>query len=226
MNVLVVAVHPDDESLGCGGTISRMAKEGHNVFITILGEGVTSRYDKREDADERIIRRLHKESYQVAEFLGAKDLFIHNYPDNQFDTVPLLEIVKTIEKVVDKTKPCIVFTQHGGDLNIDHAITFRATMTAIRPLKNCPVKEFCAFEVPSSTEWAFNRFASGFKPNLFFDISKTLDMKIQAMELYMDEIQPFPHPRSAESLRITAQRWGSVIGIEYAEAFELIRSTR
>lgn len=224
--VLVVAAHPDDEVLGCGGTIARLAKEGCDVYIGILGEGITSRYARREQANRSLVEDLHARSRRAGELLGAKDLFLQSLPDNRFDTVALLDIVKIIEEWIDKLQPEVIYTQHGGDLNIDHALVYRATLTATRPLAGSPVKELYAYEVPSSTEWAFSQFQPPFQPNVFVDISSTLDVKIQAMRLYDDEIRRFPHPRSPEALEAIARRWGSVAGFECVEAFEMIRSLR
>lgn len=226
MKALVVSAHPDDEVLGCGGTISRLAHDGHDVYITILGEGITSRYQQREDADADLIEALHSRSRQVAEMLGAKDLFLYNLPDNRFDTVPLLDVVKIIEDLIGELEPDVIYTHHNGDLNIDHVITHRAVLTATRPMTHYPVREIYAFEVLSSTEWAFQCFKPAFRPNVFMDISDTLEIKIQALALYESEVRDFPHPRSSKALEAIAHRWGSVVGCEAAEAFELIRAIR
>jgi len=226
MIVLVVAAHPDDEVLGCGGTIARLVKEGHDVYISILGEGITSRYRQREQADQALVKALHDQSRQVVELLGAKDLFLYKLPDNRFDTVPLLDVIKIIEELVERLRPQVVYTHHGGDLNIDHSVVHRAVLTATRPMQGQPVREVYAFEVPSSTEWSFQRFESGFRPNAFMDITDTLDIKVQALSLYDTEVRSFPHPRSPEAIRAIARRWGSVVGCRAAEAFELIRSVR
>jgi len=226
MGILIIAAHPDDEVLGCGGTIGRLRQEGHELFVAILGEGVTSRYAQREEADKKLLEELQEKTRDVATILGAKDVFLYNLPDNQFDTVPMLNIVKIIEELVYRLRPEVVYTQHGGDLNIDHTVTFRATLTATRPMAGCPVKDLYAYEVPSSTEWAFQRLETAFQPNVFVDISATIDTKIRAMQKYDSEARKFPHPRSPEALRAIARRWGSVVGFECAEAFELIRSVR
>lgn len=226
MNVLVIAAHPDDEVLGCGGTAARLAQEKHDVFIAILGEGITSRYPNRQDADPAAIRALQARSRQAAELLGAKDLFLHSLPDNRFDTVPLLDVVKIVESLVEKLRPEIVYTQHGGDLNVDHVVTFRATLTATRPMAGRPVRAVYAYEVASSTEWAFQQFSPVFRPNVFVDIRATLETKIRAMQTYESEARPFPHPRSPEALRAAAQRWGSVVGLPAAEAFQCIWEIR
>ena len=120
MTVLVIAAHPDDEVLGCGGTIARLAQDGHDVCIAILGEGITSRYEQREQADQTTVEALHARSWQVAELLGARDLFLYSLPDNRFDTVPLLDVIKIVEELVECLQPQIIYTHHGGDLNIDH----------------------------------------------------------------------------------------------------------
>jgi LmbE family N-acetylglucosaminyl deacetylase len=226
MNVLVVAAHPDDEVLGCGGTIARLAKEGHEVYIAILGEGITSRYQQREQADTLLVEALHSDSQRVADFLGAKQLFLYALPDNRFDTVPLLDVIKIIEDLVEHLQPHVIYTHHGGDLNIDHLVLHRAVLTATRPMAGCPVKDIYTFEVPSSTEWAFGQFQPAFRPNVFVDIHNTLESKVQAMEFYESEARPFPHPRSPEALRAIARRWGSAVGLEAAEVFELVRSVR
>lgn len=226
MRYLVIAAHPDDEVLGCGGTIARLIQEGNEIFLAILGEGVTSRYARREEAEKRLLEVLQEKTRHVAAILGVKDVFLYNLPDNQFDTVPMLNIVKIIEELVCKLRPEVIYTQHGGDLNIDHTITFRATLTATRPMVDCPVKELYTYEVPSSTEWTFQRLEPVFRPNVFVDISATIDEKIQAMQKYDLEAREYPHPRSPEALRAIARRCGSVIGFECAEAFELIRSVR
>jgi LmbE family N-acetylglucosaminyl deacetylase len=226
MTVLVIAAHPDDEVLGCGGTIARLARKGHDVYIAILGEGVTSRYQQREQADHALIEALCARSRQVAELLGARDLFLYNLPDNRFDTVPLLDVIKIVEELVVRLQPRVIYTHHGGDLNIDHLVVHRAVLTATRPVAGCPVREIYAFEVPSSTEWAFEQFYPTFRPNVFVDTSTSLETKVQAMALYESEARPFPHPRSPEALRAIARRWGSAVGVEAAEAFELVRSVR
>jgi len=222
--MLVVAAHPDDEVLGCGGTIARVAA-AQPVYIAILGEGVSSRYESRADADP-LIERLRVQSRDVAASLGAKEVVLLGFPDNRFDEIALLDIVKRIERLLGEVGPRSVFTHHPGDLNIDHAITFRAVLTATRPVPGAVWRELYTFEIPSSTEWAFQRFEPSFRPNVFIDISTTIDEKIRAMDHYEGERRMFPHPRSPEALRASAQRWGSVVGLEYAEPFELVRSVR
>ncbi len=217
--VLVIAAHPDDEVLGAGGTMARLAREGHAVHVLILGEGATSRHAVRTDADPAETARLVAQSARAGAHLGVREVRHCGLPDNRFDTVPLLEVIKPIEAELARLRPETVFTQHGGDLNIDHAITYRATLTAARPLPDSSVRALYAFEVNSSSEWAFQQFAPAFRPSVFFDIADTLAAKLAAMAEYEGECRPFPHPRSPEALTTQARRWGSVIGCAAAEAF-------
>ncbi len=223
MNVLVVAAHPDDEVLGCGGTMARLAREGHEVSVAILGEGMTSRFDARAKADPDLLETLHRHSRRAMALLGAREPFLYGLPDNRFDTVPLLEVVKIVEELVAKTGPDVIYTHHGGDLNIDHAVVHRAVLTATRPIGEAAVREVYAFEILSSSEWAFGQPNTRFHPNVFVDISATLELKYQAMEVYESEIRQFPHPRSIAAIRALAQRRGSTAGWTAAEAFRLLR---
>jgi LmbE family N-acetylglucosaminyl deacetylase len=224
MKVLLIGAHPDDEVLGCGGTIARLVQEGHEAYIAILGEGITARYASRDKAHPKELAQLHEKARAAAKTMGAKDVALCNLPDNRFDTVPLLEIAKTVEGLLERFDPDVVYTHHEGDLNIDHVITHRAVLTASRPNRKCRIKRVYAFEIPSSTEWAFQAYGSGFHANVFVDISKTLNLKICALEMYDSEVCEFPHPRSRKAVQAYAWRWGSVVGLEAAEAFELVRA--
>lgn len=217
----MVAAHPDDEVLGCGGTIARHAKGGDEVYILILGEGVTSRGVEAEEMRGKI-EELRRNARGAAAILGAKKIFTFDFPDNRFDTAPLLDIIKTIEKVKKEVDPEMVYTHHAWDLNIDHQVTFKSTLTAFRPLKGERVRKILSFEVPSSTEWVAPG-AGNFIPNLFVDISKTLNKKIEALKAYKGEIREYPHPRSPKALKTIAERWGSSVGLRYAEAFVVVR---
>jgi LmbE family N-acetylglucosaminyl deacetylase len=226
MNILVVAAHPDDELLGCGGTAARLAREGHSVYLSILGEGITSRHKERAQADGSAVEALRCASQRVADLIGAKDLSMHGLPDNRFDSVALLDVIKIVEELVARWRPEAVYTHHAGDLNVDHRVLSQAVLTATRPMEAHPVRDVYTFEIASSTEWAFQQLAPGFRPNVFVDISATLGTKLEGMRQYESEIRTFPHPRSSEALTAIAQRWGSVAGCKAAEAFELVRSVR
>jgi LmbE family N-acetylglucosaminyl deacetylase len=222
---MAVVAHPDDEVLSCGATLARLSTEAE-VHIRILGEGLTSRYASREAAAAAEVSRLWEDARDVGRLLGAKSVEGAGLPDNRFDTVALLDVIKRVEAWLAEIVPDTVYTHHPGDLNIDHVITARAVLTATRPVAGCPVREVYMGEVPSASEWAFQSFAPVFRPNVFVDVSETIETKIEAMRRYEGEARAFPHPRSAEALRAIAQRWGSVAGVTHAEAFELVRSVR
>ncbi len=222
--ILVVAAHPDDEVLGCGGTIAKLINEGYQVYTLILGEGITSRDEKRNAKKRgREIKELRKQVYTANEIMGVKKVFIYDFPDNRFDTVPFLDIVKIIEKLKNKLKPNIVFTHHEKDLAIDHQIVYRAVITAARPLKEETVKEIYSFEIPSSTEWCY---PLRFSPDVFFDISKSIGIKLKAIKKYKTELREFPHPRSLGGIKLNAEYWGMRTGLKYAEAFQAARIIR
>ena len=219
--VLVVVAHPDDEILGCGGTVARLIKEGSEAYTLILGEGATARYDKKNGGKRRKeIIELKKQAIEANKIIGVKKVFFFKLPDNRFDAVPLLDIVKIVEGVKEKIRPDIVFTNYKNDLNIDHQITYQAVITATRPLPDERVKQIYSFEVMSSTEW---NYPLTFSPNIFFDISKTIDLKVKAMRKYKTEIREFPHTRSLEGVRLNAKAWGMKVGLKYAEAFKVAR---
>ncbi len=222
--ILVIAAHPDDEVLGCGGAIARFAVEGCEVYTLILGEGITSRDPSRDQhkRDEEI-RELKKQAEDANKILGVKKIYTFDFPDNRFDTVPLLDIIKTIEKIKEDIKPGIVFTHHNGDLNIDHQITFKAVMTAFRPINDESVKEIYSFEIPSSTEWNAPSLSTYFMPDYFVDINKSLEIKINALKEYESELRDFPHPRSLKAVELNAKYWGVKMGFKAAEAFKTVR---
>jgi len=224
--ILVLAAHPDDEVLGCGGTIARLAEEGKEVHIAIFGEGITSRAELDKMAIEQGLQQLHSQAQQVANLLGARSCTLFDLPDNRFDSVPLLEIVHRIESLLTRLQPATLFTQSGADLNLDHVLLHRASLIATRPQTGQCVCDLFSYTVASSSEWAFGQFAPPYQPTLFVEIEPWLERKIEAMEQYESEARVFPHPRSPEALRAEAKRLGATAGLQAAEAFQLIRAIR
>ena len=217
-NVLVIAAHSDDEVLGCGGTIAKLVREGHRIVVLFMTDGVSS----RGDHNRKKIAKIRKiESERSAEILGISEIIRCDFPDNSMDAVPLLQVVQTIEKAISDFKPSTVFTHYLHDLNVDHSIVARATITATRPLAETLVKRVFGYEVNSSTEWAFG--ASQFSPNFFVNVSSSLEKKIDAMKAYKSELRTRPHPRSIGGITALASQRGSTSGFEYAEAFEVYR---
>lgn len=222
--VLVVAAHPDDELLGCGGTILRHVANGDKVHIMIMAEGLTSRDNQRNvDLREGELSELHKNAHKVAHFLGAEKLILLNFPDNRMDSVELLDVVKQIEAAVKAFCPDIVYTHHAGDVNIDHLITHKAVVTACRPLPGNTVKELYFFETLSSTEWQIPTADTMFMPQVYVDVEKYMGEKIEALHLYDSEMREYPHSRSYEAIENLAKYRGFTVGKLFAEAFELGR---
>lgn len=224
--ILVVAAHPDDEVLGLGGTMNKLISEySCEIGAIILGEGITSRSESRDLVKFKTELKIHRENiYSAQKYIGYSFIDKYQLPDNRFDSVDLLDIVKLVDKEKNEFQPEIIFTHHSGDLNIDHKRIFQAVITATRPVENEIVKTIITFETPSSTEWIASTDLNHFIPNLFMQISKeNLKAKINAMESYQYEKREYPHPRSPEALEVLARRWGIVVGKEYAEAFCLIR---
>ena len=216
-NVLVVAAHPDDEILGCGGAILKHADNKDEVNIIFMSDGVSSR--KKSALD---IKKRKNQAIKVAKLLHTKPPIFLNFPDNKMDSVPLINIVKKIEKIILKIKPTIIYTHYNNDLNIDHKTTFEAVNVACRPLKKSPVKKIISFEILSSTEWKLNNIKK-FNPNLYINIDKYIKRKIKAFKLYTDEIKKFPHSRSEKGIQTLANFRGLESGLKNAEAFYIYK---
>ncbi len=207
--------------------MARLVKEGNEVYTLILGEGITSRDEKRDRAKrERELKVLKNQTVEANKILGVKKTYTFDFPDNRFDTISLLDIIKVIERTKEEVKPEVIFTHHHGDLNVDHQVTLKAVMTAFRPVKEEKAREIYSFEVPSSTEWNTPSCANCFRPNYFVNISETLEVKIKAMKEYKSEVEEFPHPRSPEAIELMAKCWGVQVGLSATEAFEVVRLIR
>lgn len=225
--ILIVVAHPDDELLGLGATMYQLNNEySCETRVVILGEGITSRADVRDpDKWDRELK-IHRENIKNAQVaIGYGSVELYDFPDNRFDTVALLDIIKVVEKEKNDFGPDAIFTHHGGDVNVDHQRTFEAVITATRPMKDEQVKTVITFETPSGTEWRAATDPKHFVPNMYVSVSEeALQAKISGMECYEFEKRQYPHPRSPEALKIQAQRLGVVVGKYYAEAFTIVRS--
>ena len=215
---LVVAAHPDDEVLGCGGTVARLVGAGADVRTLILATGALSRA-AGTSVDAAALRQAAQDAATV---LGVTKVDFGGFPDNAMDSVPLIEIIRKIERVVEDFGPDLVLTHHAGDLNIDHRISHEAVLTACRPLPVAEVRTILAFETASATEWQSTARQS-FAPTAFVDISRQLETKIAALSHYAAEMQPSPHPRNIEHIVDLAHVWGRKTGVEAAEPFEVVR---
>ncbi len=216
--ILIIAAHPDDEVLGCFGTVSKMIKNGDEAYTLILSKGKTSRNEG--DKEQEL---LYQEMQNANALIGIKKVFQLDFPDNAFDSVPLLSIIQAIEEIKEDIKPNIIFTHFRHDINIDHQITSQAVLTAARPIKGETVKEIYFMEIPSSTEWNSFTQQTAFIPNVFSDITDTINDKINAMKLYQSELRESTYPRSLEHLKLYSKTNGIKVGLDYSENFILVR---
>ena len=216
--VLIIAAHPDDEVLGCGGTIAKHVSQGNKVHSVFMADGVRSRPNLQEEDFE--IRKDASKSVQS--ILGITSTHYLDFPDNKMDSIPLLNIIQKLEPIIDKLKPSIIFTHYHSDLNIDHQLTHAAAITACRPMPSSSVKEIYGFETLSSTEWS-NSLKSSFNPTFFVDISQQISKKLSAVKTYENEMRSPPHSRSIKHVEVLAQHRGYSVGVDMAEAFEVYR---
>jgi LmbE family N-acetylglucosaminyl deacetylase len=212
--ILIVCAHPDDESLGLGGSIKKFSDEGSEIFLLCFADGQFDRDTSKNGIDGR-----ENQANVACSILGIKNSKFHRYPDQKLDSVPLTDLVKNIEEVLISFKPNIVYTHFWGDVNQDHRRVFESCLIATRPTPKSIVNEVICFETPSSTEWGLEQFS----PNYFVDISETLNKKIEAVKQYTNEVNDYPHPRSLEAVKNRAGYWGSKIGKDYAESFVIFR---
>ena len=220
--ILVIAAHPDDETLGCGGTIARLVKNNHVADVVFLSSGVGARKKTINSKNQEIkIRKSHAKS--ACNLLGFNKIKFYDLPDNSFETLPRLKINKIIEKEINVSKPEIIFTHFNNDLNLDHRIVAESTIVATRFYKK--KHSIFSFEVLSSTDLNLSANKSKFNPNYYVNIETTLNLKIEALKKYKHEIRKFPHPRSIDGIKILSNYRGMFSNCKNAEAFILLKQT-
>ena len=208
--ILTLVAHPDDEAFGCGATLAKHARAGDEVAVVAFADGLGSRGPVTSAA----IAERHGAMRRACEIIGTENVFIHQYADNQMDTLALLTVVKHIEIHVARVKPTVVYTHWRGDLNVDHRVMHDAVNVACRPAPGCTVKRLLYFEIPCSTAWG-----EGFEPRYYVNVEDTIEAKIQASRHYADELRDPPHPRSLAGIARLAELRGSAVGLRFAEAF-------
>lgn len=220
MNILIIASHPDDEVLGCGGAIIKHVKNGDKVYVLILTDGAIGRYKKS------MVATLKEHALKCSEALGVSRVIFKNLPNQSLDTLPITKVIQDIEEVLRMVKADIIYTHDKGDLNRDHRIAYEAALVAARPIPGGRIKRLLTYFVPSSSEYNDVDAENIFLPNIFVDIGPEMEKKLKAYSCYKTEIKPYPHPRSIEAMKVYAQAWGVRVGMEYAEPFRLIRAIR
>lgn len=218
---LIIAAHPDDELLGCGAHAFQLITQGWSGKSIILGEGMTSRNENGTSALG--LTQLKEDGTRANQCIGITDIAFYDLPDNQFDSIPLLKIVRIIEAEIANYKPDIIFTHYGQDLNLDHRLTFQAVMTSCRPQPNMNIPDIYSFYIPSSTDWVDGNVLAQFMPNAYVDVFTGLDKKLEALAHYTSEMREYPHSRSLESIRNIAKYYGNRVGLSFAEPFILVR---
>ena len=214
--VAVIGAHPDDELLGAGGTVALHARGGDDVHAIVVADGAGSRYSAT------MTETLQKHARRAAEVIGFASVRFLALPDQRLDTIPLIELTQRLEAILDDIHPKIVYTHFPQDVNDDHRVVAKCAWVACRPYRR-RLSKFAVFETPSSTEWAWPLAGASLEPNLFVDITETIDIKIAAMECYETELRDYPHPRSSRALRERAAQWGSHVDRLAAEPFRVLR---
>lgn len=216
--VAAIFAHPDDEVLACGASLAKHSAQGDDVRILILATGLTSRGAASDDQ----LENLKNDARNAAKKMGVDHVAFGGFPDNAMDSVPLLEVVKSVEAFLTDHPATVIYTHHMGDMNIDHQVTARAVLTAARPLPGGTDLTILAGEINSSTEYAPPPMQP-FTPTEYHNVERTLDAKIKAMAAYKGELREWPHPRSLKALEHQAKNRGAQAGMEAAEAFMTLR---
>ena len=224
---MVIAAHPDDEVLGCGATVHKLVCGGWRAHLIIMSGGVAGRLSGDTPHTETIQHEqatLAEQMRRAASAVGYRTTDTFSFPDNRMDVVSRMDLTQAIRPIIEREKPDLIFTHHPGDYNWDHTATFDAVMMAARcnPPEFHPL-EIRTFEVLSSTERAWQDASRIFSPNLYIDVSRSIDVKKLAMQYYENEYRPYPHPRSIQAIEYLARRRGNEVGLTYAEAFHVVR---
>jgi len=210
MNILIVVAHPDDETMGMGGTIKKLSKN-NEITLCVMSDGASTQYN-----DKKMIKIRQDSCKKAGKILGISRFYFLDFPDMKLDSIPHVEMNKELEKIIKKVNPKILYSTPYNDLNKDHSKVFDSCSVVSRPLSS-KIKQFLCFEIAGRNNTQFN-------PNTYIDISKELSFKIKAFKQYKSEVNPFPHPRSTKFIESLSHVRGVESGLKNAEAFELIRN--
>ena len=217
MSVLVIAPHPDDEVLGCGGTIAKNVENGEEVFVVVVTKGCEPLF--HQDSVEKV-----REECKAADaLLGVRKTIFLDFPAAMLEDVPRYKLNDALVDVIQGIKPSTVFIPHRGDMQLDHKMITDASMVALRPKYNHTVSKIYQYETLSETGWDVPNVTNAFIPTAYSDITGFLNLKLDAMKQFSTQIASYPNPRSVEAIKALAMYRGSNVGLSAAEAFELVR---
>jgi len=217
LRVLAIAAHPDDETIGAGGAIARHVAHGDEVYWCIVTQGYSPPWSEETLAEAR------SQVDEVQEVLGFREVFLLGFPTVKLNTVPYIDLCSALQQVVDQVQPEIVYTTPRDDINQDHRIVYEATLVAARPLPGSSVRRLLCYEISTTARFGLPAGSTGFAPNVFVDISRYLEKKLEAIRCYRTELREYPHPRSVKGLRLLAEERGLNVGLQAAECFQLVR---
>jgi len=218
MKVLVIAPHPDDEVLGAGGTMHRLAAEGHAVTVAIVTRGWAPLFPEAQ------VAQVRAEAQAANALLGVRQVRFMDLPVTRLHMLPEHELNEAFDRLICDERPELVFLPFPGDRHEDHRQVFDASLVALRPVpQRPPVRRILCYETVSETHWAAARIEPAFEPQVWFDIGAHLEAKLEAMRTYASQLRPAPDARSLEAIRALALWRGSVVGMQAAEAFTLVR---
>ena len=217
MRVAVIAPHPDDEVLGCGGVMARHAAEGEEVFVIVVTRGIPELFP------QDLIERTRAEARRAHELLGVRETRFLDFPAPRLDVTPGHLVADALAKQFQALQPERVYLPHHGDLHSDHGRIYHATLVAARPLADCPVKQLLCYETLSETEWSPPIDSAVFYPTVFVDIGPYLQKKLDAMACFETQLKPPPNPRSLQAIEALARYRGATVNLHAAEAFVLVR---
>ncbi|HEM49134.1 MAG TPA: PIG-L family deacetylase [Caldithrix sp.] len=216
-NILVVAPHPDDEVLGCGGTIKKLSSQDKHVFVLIMTRGKEAMFS------EESIVNVRKEALAAHKLLGVKETRFLDFQAPELDLISVSELAGAISQLITEMQSDTVYLPHFGDLHHDHKAVFNAGLVAARPRKDSKVKRIYSYETLSETEWASPIESNSFIPTRFVNITEVFSVKIDAMKCYKSQLKDFPESRSLKTIESLANFRGSTVGYSFAEAFMTIR---
>ena len=220
---LIIVAHPDDDILGCGGTIKRLTKLKKKVKVVFIAEGSSCRYKNTKKNFKQInisIKQREKWGKQALTDLGVSNYNFYNLKCGKLNKYPITEIARIVENEIKNFKPEVIISHSNFDVNVDHRTIYQACLQSTRPTSKTKIKALISFEILSSTDWKYSQI---FEPNLFINIEKEIKFKIKALKRYKSEIRKYPHPRSQEGIKGLASYRGIQSHNKYAEAFKIIR---